>query len=1056
MAQRWWIAIVMAALLALTATACDEPGQEGPADGTTADATQTDTQGVDTAGGEDTNPGGTDTRTGLDIPDPDTAGTDTSGTDTNPGADTNPPDAIGLNDVQTDGGGSDTSQPDTLEVTSITPSSGPSTGETVSEIKGLGFTEDIEIYFGPAKSPAVNFVTARKLEVVVPSGTAGTVDVKAIIEGATATLPDGYTYVDPITIQRIEPDRSPTRGGVPFSLFGEGFTEGIVVSIGGRSAIDVQLVSETELVGVTPPGTLGTADVRVTSSVGTALAADLLTYYEPTRIDSLFPAAGPTTGNTEVVIEGAGFTGQLSVTFGNKAASIVSSTESTLTVRTPAQPAGARDVVVQSDDGSAYLPGGFTYYAPQNNLAVYDITPAEGPLSGGTAAIISGQNLDAANLSVTVGGAAATVSETSPDSLRILVPSGSAAGPADVVVSNARGTGTLTGGYTYLSDFQIDAINPATGPVEGGTTVLISGAGFTGTPTVFFGPLAAASVVVNSATELEVVTPAGSGGAVDVTVRLASGRQAVAVDGFFYTDALAVFALVPNRGSQSGNTEVTVAGKGFAPGAEVLVDGVAGTNVQVLDASTLSFRTPPHAPGIVEVVVNQGSESATSPMGFTYYDPGSFAGGGWGNPIEGTVNISVYAYGGGGPVEGAFVMLSTDTGTPYQGVTDVNGQITFSGEGVFGTQTVSASAVDHTSATITTIDAENITIYLQYLEAPPGDPPPGRQPGTISGNITGASKIGLDSDANLVPFSIVTTTQVHPFQPNREEPAQLVGDGFYSMTSRLGDVAVVGFCGVLNTSTGEFEPRFMAIRRFIFVAEGSSHTVDLDCTIPLSLSPTFKFINSPLGQGPTHNIVLPYLNVGPEGYVGGIWLQASTQETVVAENLAPLTGPLAGMSYYMLLGAFNYASGDLGLPYSIQHQEAMTDFSVPFEVKPMISIPQLITPTSGGLVQNGHFEWTMTSPAQDIDFYNVQLLEPSFPAPTPIWEIFLPGGDTSFDIPTFLPSSGAAEAYSGFAILSFDIIKTKGPFTYDKFTLNDLGLDRRLSWVTAEEFVVLP
>src|SRR5690606_5564854 len=195
-----------------------------------------------------------------------------------------------------------------------------------------------------------------------------------------------------------------------------------------------------------------------------------------------------------------------------------------------------------------------------------------------------------------------------------------------------------------------------------------------------------------------------------------------------------VFALTPRRGSQAGNTTVTVSGRGFAPGATVSIDGLPGNNVTVLDANTLTFVTPPHPPGIVQVEVSQNGDTATAPNTFTYYDPGSIIGGGWGDPIDGNVNITVYEYGPPGvAVDGAFVMLSTDNNTPYQGTADVNGQITFSGIGVLGTQTITASKQGYSSATVTTIDAENVTIYLQNLDSSDGNPPPGTEPGIISG-----------------------------------------------------------------------------------------------------------------------------------------------------------------------------------------------------------------------------------------------------------------------------------------------------------------------------------
>jgi RHS repeat-associated protein len=64
----------------------------------------------------------------------------------------------------------------------------------------------------------------------------------------------------------------------------------------------------------------------------------------------------------------------------------------------------------------------------------------------------------------------------------------------------------------------VKSISPSSGSVNGGTSVSINGSGFTGATAVHFGGIAASSYTVNSPSSITAVAPAGTAGAVDVTV----------------------------------------------------------------------------------------------------------------------------------------------------------------------------------------------------------------------------------------------------------------------------------------------------------------------------------------------------------------------------------------------------------------------------------------------------------------------------------------------------------------------------------------------------------
>lgn len=76
------------------------------------------------------------------------------------------------------------------------------------------------------------------------------------------------------------------------------------------------------------------------------------------------------------------------------------------------------------------------------------VTPASGPIAGGTVVTIRGTNLDGAS-GVTIGVAATALTVVSPSELRVTTAA-TTAGAKDVVLADDGGNVTRTGGFTYV------------------------------------------------------------------------------------------------------------------------------------------------------------------------------------------------------------------------------------------------------------------------------------------------------------------------------------------------------------------------------------------------------------------------------------------------------------------------------------------------------------------------------------------------------------------------------------------------------------------------------
>jgi hypothetical protein len=258
---------------------------------------------------------------------------------------------------------------------------------------------------------------------------------------------------------------------------------------------------------------------------------------------------------------------------------------------------------------------------------VTSISPNTGSTAGGTSVTITGTNF-VVGATVSIGGAPATnVTVSNSTSITAVTPAHSA-GTVVVVVSNPDGqSGTLPGGFTYSAPPApaptVAAVSPNSGPAAGGTAVTINGTNFVSGATVTFGGAIASNVNVTSSTSLTAVTPAHSAGAVNVVVVNPDGQSGTLTGGFTYTGSSGspptVTGVSPNAGPTGGGTAVMISGTNFASGATLNFGGVAASNVNVVNSTTISAVTPAHAAGAVDVTVtNMDGLSGTLASGYSY------------------------------------------------------------------------------------------------------------------------------------------------------------------------------------------------------------------------------------------------------------------------------------------------------------------------------------------------------------------------------------------------------------------------------------------------------
>ncbi len=162
-------------------------------------------------------------------------------------------------------------------VQGVDPPHGPWSGGQLALVRGNGFSSSVRVWFGATEvsQPDLVPIDAKRVQVVVPAGSAGSVDVRVQNGNDASTarsIIGGYTYDDFF----LEPSAGPTSGGTRVTLKGSGtnWSDGTEVLIDLAPCTDVSIVGKTEMTCTTPPAPPGAKLVRVTTP--DAVSVDVL------------------------------------------------------------------------------------------------------------------------------------------------------------------------------------------------------------------------------------------------------------------------------------------------------------------------------------------------------------------------------------------------------------------------------------------------------------------------------------------------------------------------------------------------------------------------------------------------------------------------------------------------------------------------------------------------------------------------------------------------------------------------------------------------------------
>ncbi|MEU6347625.1 IPT/TIG domain-containing protein [Streptomyces sp. NPDC046977] len=240
----------------------------------------------------------------------------------------------------------------------ISPNQGSSGGGTTVTITGVNLAGTTAVHFGTRLATIVG-VTPTSVTVIAPSGN-GAVSVTVTTPGGTSN-PLPFYYIGAPFKQSISPTGGSTAGGETVTINGTGLYTASSVAFGANSAVPT-VVSDGQITVTAPAGSTGSVSVSVTTVGGTNNGFSY-TYFDAPTLTTLTPTQGPASGGTSVTLVGTALTSTTAVTFGGVPAPFSVINGSVVSAVAPPGTAGAVDVVLTADGGSATATGGFSYVA---------------------------------------------------------------------------------------------------------------------------------------------------------------------------------------------------------------------------------------------------------------------------------------------------------------------------------------------------------------------------------------------------------------------------------------------------------------------------------------------------------------------------------------------------------------------------------------------------------------------------------------------------------------------------------------------------------------------
>ena|GEM_PF-1791313 len=267
-------------------------------------------------------------------------------------------------------------------VTSLSPTSGPTSGGTNISITGTNFdtVNGSTVDIGGTPCASVTLVSPTLLTCVTNASAAGAYNITVTNNDGdlqTGNLVSAFTFIAPPTVASVAPSNGPQSGGTPITITGTNFLAGATATIGGVACSGLSVNSATSISCMTQAGGPGLSDIVVTNTDGQAGTGVSLYTNNPAPVFSIVnPSNVPETGGTNITITGTNFISGVSITIDGTACTPVTFTSSTTVgCTTPANTSGSYDIVLTNPDGQSVTSVSAITYQTLSSLTISESPP---------------------------------------------------------------------------------------------------------------------------------------------------------------------------------------------------------------------------------------------------------------------------------------------------------------------------------------------------------------------------------------------------------------------------------------------------------------------------------------------------------------------------------------------------------------------------------------------------------------------------------------------------------------------------------------------------------
>ena len=524
-----------------------------------------------------------------------------------------------------------------VNLTRVVPPQGPVAGSTQVTFQGHNlWREGGEVYCAFDSMPNVVAAAVSSHEIRClspPREVAGRVSVRVHSHNGTLVTAS-FQYTTEVVVAKLQPAHGPAGGGTLVVVYGDNFVQSSNMLCGfGSRVVPARVLSQRRLECFSPTGAQVVNFGLSANSVDFAYTSSTFTYLPTLHIIATTPASGPLSGGSRVDVAIGGLSdfpaalAQLQCRFNSTStAASVTSANSVACLSPPTHRAGWASLEVSNNNLVDFTSDGFTFQFVQ--VQVISLSPAEGPVAGGTAVRVIGIALGltpSESIVCNFGNVSTEAVVESSSVVMCLTPAAAAAEVRLVELWNSGATYEGVVNFKYYSEPIIKGVYPPLGPERGGTIVVVSGANFgTAQAHCRFGHGSSSLAMWRSVGSVECVAPASSG-VLDLAISFNGADFTSSVAAFEYHPRILVHTVTPRCGSVRGGGKLAVHGFSFESRAASL--GMLSCKVGHMIVTAVFFNStylecpmPPNEAGFVTVEVsNNARDFSISGVLFRYW-----------------------------------------------------------------------------------------------------------------------------------------------------------------------------------------------------------------------------------------------------------------------------------------------------------------------------------------------------------------------------------------------------------------------------------------------------